>query len=966
MDKPAITRVCPHCSASTLVRTDADAAACPKCGQPLAADGDKGDAVPPDVAGADGALIVDLREAFGIGADAAVPGRQPADVFGPLLGTQDLCAGKRLGDFEILAELGRGGMGIVYRARQVSLQREVALKVLPGYARHGRLAVQRFRAEAQAAARLHHTNIVAVYAQGEQDGQFYYAMELVEGVGLDVVIHSRPDLLSSTRVRSSSSGARLASGPVARASGSSAGVGAAGLDVPTRTPDEGAPRPAHNVVWTRADYRHLAALISEVADALECAHQNGVIHRDVKPHNLLFSANNRLHLTDFGLARLTADPHLTSSGEIMGTPAYLSPEQVRADVGKIDHRTDIYSLGVTLYELLTRRKPFGGQTREQILRGICTAEPVAPRRLDPAIPKDLETICLRAMEKDPPRRYATAALLADDLQRFAEGRPILARRTTRVEKTVKWVRRHKALTAALAATVAVVVLAGGLTWSVQAGRQREARELLRQAYEYLAYVDYRTPDVVAKQIERAEALGADPGELHRVQALASVGSDPVGSIRHLQALLQQVPDDVRAQYLLAWVRGRDGDRAGAQATRAQAEQRGAPTAADAWFFRGLAWHYDDPQIAIDCYRQANALRAYEHAFYPQAVLHLARARNQQLYATRSLEPFPEAEESLRQLVAQKQYGAYPYYLLSIGHRLAAEIYRGSTGTRDEALVAEHYAQALDWARRGQDVDGLDDRPIVAEAECLESEGRLDEAISARTRALAVATGDLKRWEGYHYRWRLYYWTDALDSALADVATCASFDRQDRFYAHVYPALILAEAGRMPEALAHARALAADAPSSAQAVLWSATCLRLLGQGAEARGLLAERAERVDFGAELAPPQSQEWVRALYAYCQDAAGSLAPLETLATQVVTPWKLWGEAYFHAAAARLADGDRAGALDGFHRAYRSFDGERGYTFHARLLHGKMRANLLWPPWIAVVSWDEMRDSRDGWVSP
>jgi serine/threonine protein kinase len=236
------------------------------------------------------------------------------------------------------------------------------------------------------------------------------------------------------------------------------------------------------MAWTRADYRHVARLLADVADALDCAHQHGVIHRDVKPHNLLLGATNRLHLTDFGLARLTDAPHLTASGEVMGTPAYLSPEQVRADIGRIDHRTDIYSLGVTLYEIITKRKPFEGETREQILSGICTAEPAAPRRLNPHIPLDLETICLRAMEKEPGRRQATAAVLAEDLRRFADGRPILSRRTSRLEKAAKWVTRHKAATVAMAATAAMVLLAAGLEWSLSAGRSREAERLVHQAY----------------------------------------------------------------------------------------------------------------------------------------------------------------------------------------------------------------------------------------------------------------------------------------------------------------------------------------------------------------------------------------------------------------------------------------------------------------------------------------------------
>jgi hypothetical protein len=855
---------------------------------------------------ADESLVDELRQAFELDAETlgtAGPCRltDSSGACGRSLGAGVFAAGARLDDFEILGELGRGGMGVVYRARQVSLGREVALKVLPGWARYGPVAVRRFQVEAQAAARLHHTNIVPVYAQGEHGGHCYYAMELVRGVSLDRAIHSQPELLG-----------------------------------PGRAP------------WARADYQRLAGLVAEVADALECGHRHGVIHRDVKPHNLLLGTDRRLRLTDFGLARLTDQPHLTLSGEVMGTPAYLSPEQVRGDGARIDHRTDVYSLGVTLYELLTRRKPFDGETREQIVTGICAAEPVAPRGVDRRIPAELEAICLRAMEKQPRRRYASAGQLAEDLRRFAEGRPILTRRRSRLEKAGRWMRRHKSLTVAGVATAAVGLLVAALAWSTEAARERQAERLLRDAYAQLAYFDYRAPELVREDLERAAALGADPDELLVARALACLGAtDQAGAIRHLEAALQREPAEQRVLYLLAWAQHRDREYAAARVTFAEAERQGAPVSADAWFFRGLAIHFDQPATAIESYRQANALRAREHAFYPQAVLHLARARNQQMYATRSLDAFAEAEASLRQLVEQQQYGAYPHYLLAIAHRLAAEIYSGSEGTRDDTLVSEHYAEALAWARRGQEVEPDNDRPLTAEAECLESMGLYAEAIEARTRAIGTATKQRAECEGYHYRWRLHYWTGGFEAALQDVARHAECIPESRCYAHVYPALLLAELGRMPEALGQARALADEAPDSAQAVLWSATCLRLLGRAEEAEALLAERADTVDCDVDRVPPQSRAWVRALYEHCR-AGGGPAELEALARAADSPWKLWGEAHFHAAALKLAEGDRPAALAGFRRARRSFDSELRYTFHGQLIAIRMRQDPDWPAWI------------------
>ena len=940
--------VCPHCAASTTASTSGHPGTCPQCGRGLVA---------AETDAAEGMLIADLREAFGFDGDASEsirpdrPGAGPnsSNAFGTALGAAFLPPGSRLGDFEILGELGRGGMGIVYRARQVSLSREVALKVLPGYSRYGRSAVRRFRAEAQAAARLHHTNVVSIYAQGEHDGHFYYAMELIDGVGLDVVISSRPDLLSGTRHRpadDASTGHGLPDHPE-QPNAARTTVEHADTAVPPEL--------------TRADYRHLAGLVAEVADALECAHRRNVIHRDVKPHNILLGTNDRLHLTDFGLARLADSPHLTVSGEVMGTPAYLSPEQVRGDLGDIDHRTDVYSLGVTLYELITRRKPFAGQTREQTLTSICRDEPLSPRRIDTHIPIDLETICLRAMEKEPARRHPTAAILADDLRRFADGRPILSRRTSRLEKAAKWVRRHQALTAALVATALVFMLAGGLTWSVTAARHNEANRLLQDAYGQLAYFSYHNPERVADSLARAEQLGADTAQLHLARALASVDTaDWADAFEHLDVALAIDPENPSAAYMLAWVEREWHDPETARAAFERAEQRGPPRSADAWFFRGLVLHVNDPQAAIESYRQANALRAREGKFYPQAMLHLARARNQRLYATRSLDGFDETEAALRQLVDQGHYGGYPHYLLSIAHRLAAEIYRGSSGTRGDALVEEHFAEALEWARLGQEADPLKDRPIAAEAECLESMGLYAEAIEARTRAIEIAAKRYAKCESYHYRWRLHYWLGELDDALADLAVHAECMPESRFYAHVYPALLHAEMGQMESALEHARALADETPDSPMAVLWSATCLRLLGEPEEAQTLLNAAADAVDFAAGLEPQQSEQWMRTLYAFCQGDE-EFAALETLAREADAPWKLWGEAYFHAAALQLAAGDREAAEESFAQAYRSFDGELRYTYHARLILTKMQTAPAWPAWMAL----SLNERLDGLTS-
>lgn len=942
--------VCPTCASVTWLKGDGEQTACPRCGSSLRAPGELDPA-------SDELLVADLRDAFahqttsGKGASLLrAPGKfESSAAFLRPLQADTLPPGTLLGDdFEIIDELGRGGMGVVYRARQRSLDRVVALKVLPGYTRYGSTAVERFRTEAQAAARLHHTNVVSVFAQGEQGGHCYYAMELIEGTGLDTVIRSRPDVLTTC----------LGRRPAPQRGQDPDSSALAFADSAARVVPVDA-EPAERL--TQAEYRRLASLVAEAADALEHAHRLGVIHRDVKPHNLLLGHDHRLHLTDFGLARLTDTPHLTVSGEMMGTPAYLSPEQVKGKPGGIDHRTDIYSLGVTLYELITRRKPFDGETREQIITGIRDVEPTAPRRFEPHIPVDLETICLRALEKDPARRHPTAGELAEDLRRFAQGMPILSRRISLAERAGKWVRRHKAVSTALAAGAAVIVLAVGLAWSlsvVTAGQRREADRLLQDAYEQLAFVDYRTPELVQAKIERAGSGGVDETLLHLTQALAYLGAyDEQSALKELDAAEQLAPKDPRTWYLRSWAQWRGRQRADSRRSFDEGEALGPPHTPDTWFFRGLAIHYDDGEAAIESYRRANALRAEEHAFYPQAILHQARAYNQQLYATRSIESFSEAKAALLQLIEYGYYDAYPYYLLSVAHRLAAEIYRGSRGTRDDSLVEEHFAAALDWARRGQEFNPTDDRCLAAEAECLESMGLMAEALAARTRMIELgeqpefAAEPQRRCEGYYYRWRLHYWLGDFEAALIDLDMHLECDPSSIFCAHVYPALVLAEMGEFEAAQEHARSLSAENPDSAWATLWSATCLRLLGQTEEAETLLAERADLVDYEAELVPPQSPEWMKSLYRYCM-VGGSLDELEGQAATARQPWRLWGEANFHAAALKLAQGDRTAAMVNFERAYRSFDGEERYTYHARVVCEKLRQTPDWPSWIVVSS--------------
>src|SRR4051812_4261281 len=305
---------------------------------------------------------------------------------------------ERLGEFRVVRELGRGGMGVVYEAVQESLGRHVALKVVHHVHLDAR-RLQRFRREAQAVAQLHHTNIVPIFGVGEHEGLPYYAMQYIRGHGLDVFLQGWRDDRSSRH-------------------------------------DDRA--------------RFVAGLGKQAAEALQYAHEQGILPRDIKPANLLVDEHGALWITDFGLAKLVGHEDLTASGDVVGTLRYLAPEALRGETGP---RSDVYSLGLTLYELLTLTPPFGELSASELLRRVSEGQPTRPRKLTPDLPRDLETIVLKAIAREPGHRYPTAGALADDLRRYLEDRPIRARRAGPLERAWRGSRRNRA-TAALAAAAA--------------------------------------------------------------------------------------------------------------------------------------------------------------------------------------------------------------------------------------------------------------------------------------------------------------------------------------------------------------------------------------------------------------------------------------------------------------------------------------------------------------------------------
>ncbi|MCH7839751.1 MAG: protein kinase [Planctomycetes bacterium] len=359
----------------------------------------------------------------------------------------------KIDGYNIVGVVGQGGMGIVYKAIQTKLNRTVALKVLPAIVGSANpAAVARFRREATSAARLHHTNIIPIYDFGESSDASFYAMELISGEPLDKIIHRIVEQSATASPHS-----RLArlfrtnKGDGARTneleeSGSSAML-----------PVEAGATVSLSPALGRSYYRQIARWMADTADGLNYAHEQGIIHRDIKPANLIVSEDGRIMIADFGLAKAMDEETITQTGTLMGTLRYMSPEQAMAKRVPLDHRTDIYSLGVTLYELLAFRPVFADCAAKELLGKIISADPTRPRKINAAAPSELETICLKMMEKSADARYPTAKELADDLRRYVSDLPIAAKRPNFIKRAIKFTRRHKAPVAAVTIGVFLMV-----------------------------------------------------------------------------------------------------------------------------------------------------------------------------------------------------------------------------------------------------------------------------------------------------------------------------------------------------------------------------------------------------------------------------------------------------------------------------------------------------------------------------
>jgi serine/threonine protein kinase/TolB-like protein/Tfp pilus assembly protein PilF len=384
-----VIRICRKCGAKIF--SDAPEGLCARCVLKTAL------AMPPDASPA-GVTDPGGMDKLSRGNSPRAPNGKKAARAAELLG--------ELGDYELLEEIGRGGQGVVFRARQKSLNRTVALKVINLGQWASKAHLKRFRLEAEAAARLEHPGIVPIHEVGERDGQCYFSMKFVEGGQLDEVVKQ-----------------------------------------------------------TLMSIRQAAELIAKVVRTVHYAHERGILHRDIKPGNILLDQKGEPHLTDFGLARLIeTESTMTRTMEVLGTPSYMAPEQAVGNNAAVSSVTDVYGLGAVLYQLLTGHPPFAGGTTYETIKLLLDTEPRQPRLLNPKIDRDLSTICLKCLEKDPKRRYSSALALAEDLERWLKHEPIAARRTGPLARGKKWVRRNPTSALLAASVVALIAAVGWNVW----------------------------------------------------------------------------------------------------------------------------------------------------------------------------------------------------------------------------------------------------------------------------------------------------------------------------------------------------------------------------------------------------------------------------------------------------------------------------------------------------------------------
>jgi serine/threonine-protein kinase len=778
----------------------------------------------------------------------------PKTVVGPAADTSVAGLPQRLGEYRIVREIGRGGMGIVYEADQESLGRRVALKVLPPAATSYPKQVERFQREARTAARLHHTNIVPVFGVGEEGGTHFLVMQYIEGRPLDEVLAELHRLRDTGGPRAGAAPDREPSAPdpvassedVARslwngrfrAAGAQSPPEQGGPDQPTwregppvltlPKPEPSRPVPAAAPSSGllsdphRQCVRSVAHIGVQAADALEYAAGQGVLHRDVKPANLLLDVFGTVWLTDFGLAKVSNTPDLTHPGDVVGTLHYMAPERFK---GRADVRSDVYGLGLTLYELLALRPAYDGRDQAELTRQIMLAEPPRLDRLDPRLPRDLVTIVHKAMAKEPADRYPTAGALADDLRRFLDDRSILGRRVSLPEQAWRWCRRNPAGAGLVAALLALLLLAtGGGMWLV---RQQAERK-----YEALRQVETLRKEVEAARTQAEifrDGLHFREGRerlLQTRQLLEAAGPDD------LRRQLDQAVADVDLAEKLDAARLQAATNVEGRFDFAEAEQRYAAAFAQA----GLAPELGDAEAMAARVRTSGVRGALVAALDDWAVSAADKGRQEWLLAVaRRADPDPwrdrvrdpavwRSAAALAELAGTAPVSEQPVpMLLALGDRM------GVTGR--EATVFYR------WVQRAHPDDFWANLALGNALKYREP----GEAIAYYRVALAIRPGVAVSYYDLGEVLKIQGW---LDEAIDYYQQALRLDPA-HIWAHINLGNALKEKGRLDETIDHFRQAVRLDPENALAQVY-------LGNALKDRGLLEEAGDHFRQGLALDP------------------------------------------------------------------------------------------------------------------
>jgi tetratricopeptide (TPR) repeat protein len=802
------------------------------------------------------------RPAQPAGAPEGAPG-QPAAAGGVL---------PEVPGYDVEAEVGRGGMGVVYRARHRGLGRAVALKMILAGAEAGPDERARFRTEAEAVARLQHPNIVQVYDAGEHHGRPYLALEFVDGGSLKDAL-------------------------------------------------DGTPRPA----------RPSAELVETLARAVHHAHQRGIVHRDLKPANVLLAAGGEpgakpqaAHtpkVTDFGLAKLVAGPAgaagPTRSGVVVGTPSYMAPEQAAGKVKEVGPAADVYALGAVLYELLTGRPPFRAGTQLDTLLQVLHDEPAPVRRLQPQVPRDLETVCHKCLHKDPARRYGSAEALADDLRRFLDGEPVAARPVSRVERLGRWGRRRPGLAAAVACVLLALALAGLFARQAHLA-DRQHRLEKRQYAEEKALLAAMNGDAdgAGQAIDEAESLGASPGRVHLLRGQVAFHQGNVEAARdHLERAVAQMPDSVAARAMLALAYYHTG-RGLAFEQAAQDTDRMTPRTPEDFLFKGQVESLTRPEQALQTLDEA--IRRHDS---PVARSVRLEARANYALFTDDVDVAASALDD-----AQVAKSMLPGNPITLARSVRAHLV--ATGVFDVAGQRERSRAALEQA--GRDARALEAFPSVPPA--LVERFHYYDYVGDEDAALAVS----RQGTAFRLPVMLYRRGDtagaleAADSAAARGGTLSGVDR----------GFILAEFPDGPRRVAEAYQEAAAQSDLGSWRLIPPLLYLLLGQKDKA----IEASREVNRDPDLVPPWYHSWYRR---YADYQCGRITEDELLDAAGTCRPKLC-EAHFVIGLRHLAEGDRGGARGHFEKSADTRVFIYWDYMWARAFRDRLNRDRPWLPWI------------------